>query len=179
MKFFNPKSRYFWITVWALFGMAVGAIIICTQTTIDKSSAYLWAFGYALSGGVVGILFGIPKVITGNPTGTPPSTAETQNIINRSLQENTNLSDISDWLTKVIIGASLVQLREIPPYIMRIGRRMGAGMATNTLNAESASIFSVSLLLYATVLGFFIGYFVARFIVTDMLQNPGNLESAS
>ncbi len=170
--FILPKNKmYLWISVWSIIGIGLGSSIIGIQTTLDRPSAYLWAFGYTLSGGVIGILFGIPKVITGNPTGTPPSTAETQKIISRSLQENTNLSDISDWLTKIIIGASLVQLKEIPPYIMRIGRRMGAGMATNIQKVESASVFSVGLLLYATVLGFFIGYFVARFIVTDMLQN--------
>jgi len=33
---------------------------------------------------------------------------------------NTNLEQISDWLTKILVGVGLTQLREIPGQVQRL-----------------------------------------------------------
>ena len=56
-----------------------------------------------LIGGLVGFLFGIPRAVQGStaPTGAA------------QYQANTNLEQVSDWLTKIIVGVSLVEIGRI------------------------------------------------------------------
>src|SRR5689334_19231400 len=79
----------------------------------------------ALAAGLfLGFLFGIPKAAqeplpqsgTQTPAGqvanTPNATATAQ--AKASLKANTNLVEISDWLTKMIVGVGLYQLSKLP-----------------------------------------------------------------
>src|SRR5450432_4116492 len=59
-----------------------------------------------ISGFFLGFLFGIPKRNT-----------DKESAYNLS----TNLVDISDWLTKIIIGLGLIEIKRIPGYLMSIG----------------------------------------------------------
>src|SRR5665647_3653800 len=59
-----------------------------------------------ISGFFLGFLFGIPKRNT-----------DKESAYNLS----TNLVDISDWLTKIIIGLGLVEIRRIPGYLQSVG----------------------------------------------------------
>ena len=71
---------------------------------------------------------------------------------------NTNLEQISDWLTKIIVGVSLTQLASIkngaahsvPRYSARDGRRIrGRG-------------FGGGVVIYFSLLGFILGWIYAR-----------------
>src|ERR1700730_13401118 len=54
-------------------------------------------------GWAVGFLFGVPRV-----GSTPAST-----------RINTNLEQISDWLTKILVGVGLTQLHKLPTALRR------------------------------------------------------------
>ncbi|MDB5020626.1 MAG: hypothetical protein JWQ28_1753 [Pedobacter sp.] len=54
----------------------------------------------------VGFLFGIPKNVSKNASGTYTS--------------NTNLEEISDWLTKILVGLGLTQISFIPTKVESI-----------------------------------------------------------
>ena len=41
---------------------------------------------------------------------------------------NTNLETISDWLTKVIVGVGLVEIREVIAWVSEVGQVAGAAM---------------------------------------------------
>jgi len=69
-----------------------------------------------LIGGLLGFLFGIPKSIE-IQSGKIESITSLDDSKQDFYQENTNLEDISDWLTKIIIGVGLVELTTIPQYI--------------------------------------------------------------
>lgn len=75
-----------------------------------KGSAYrivaLWAMAYCVGGFLIGFLFGIPKVLQANETVAARA--------NPQYRVNKNLEQISDWLTKIIVGLGLVQLRSVP-----------------------------------------------------------------
>jgi hypothetical protein len=76
-----------------------------------------------LAGTVLGFLFGVPRVRASDLV-SESSAAQT------SIVPNTNLEQISDWLTKIIVGATLVQLRPLADAIgdlsVAIGRSLGA-----------------------------------------------------
>jgi hypothetical protein len=56
-----------------------------------------------LIGAMLGFLFGIPQAVSGTAAANAASTNN-----GKTWQSNTNLTQISDWLTKVIVGVSLV-----------------------------------------------------------------------
>ena len=63
-------------------------------------------FAGGLIGGLLGFLFGLPRAAPAGSGGTAPPSR-------RNWQTSTNLTDISDWLTKIIIGVGLVTATQI------------------------------------------------------------------
>lgn len=103
-----------------------------------------------------------------------PVTSVMKNISQKMIQENTNLTQISDWLTKVIIGAGLVQLKEIPPYIMKIATRMGRGISLHPKTLQSADpaiILSGGIIIYFLTWGFASGYLIMRLVIAELLAD--------
>ena len=82
----------------------------------------LWCVACLAVGGTVGFLFGIPRA-TAQPA--TPSAARTQDAgkaeskLRSSDRDteggrpNTNLEEVSDWLTKILVGLTLVNLSTI------------------------------------------------------------------
>ncbi|KQN74688.1 hypothetical protein ASE90_11185 [Sphingomonas sp. Leaf67] len=79
----------------------------------------LWLVGTAawLAGTVLGFLFGVPRVRAGETT--------TDVAASTSVVPNTNLEQISDWLTKIIVGATLVQLGPLADAAARLAVGIG------------------------------------------------------
>jgi hypothetical protein len=76
---------------------------------------------------------------------------------------NTNLTDISDWLTKIIVGVGLVQLGKIKSQL-KVAANFVAGGLASARNANQASLasFALGIILYFSVLGFLSSYLLAR-----------------
>ena len=72
---------------------------------------------------------------------------------------NTNLDDVSDWLTKIVVGVGLVELRKIPDLLFRL-----ASMIAGELGANQVP-FIISVLVYFTTVGFLSGYLTTRMFV--------------
>jgi hypothetical protein len=60
-------------------------------------------------GGTIGFLFGLPK----KGVSKKPEGATGDETLQRDYEDNTNLQEVSDWLTKIIVGLSLVKLNTI------------------------------------------------------------------
>jgi hypothetical protein len=74
----------------------------------------------------MGFLFGIPRVLqsTAMTTGDASESG--------SYVSNTNLERISDWLTTIIIGLSLVEFKDIMEYFDRAARMFASEIGGNT-----------------------------------------------
>jgi hypothetical protein len=69
----------------------------------------------AAFGGTLGFLFGIPKTLqSGQLDG------QTVRYL-----ANTNLEEISDWLTKIIVGVGLIQIATVPAALRSLGAFLG------------------------------------------------------
>src|ERR1051326_1175645 len=86
----------------------------------------LFAAACTASGWLLGLLFGIPRTLartnvqqTPNGSGENKSTPPEDNASSAS-RVNTNLEDISDWLTKTIVGVGLTQLTATPHFIWHV-----------------------------------------------------------
>ena len=88
--------------------------------------------GAAFLGGVlVGILFGIPRTLQ---TDEPPGDSLSSRT-HVGYRVNTNLEQISDWLTKILVGIGLVQL---PDIALAVGRLADA--IADAMGGSSGSI---------------------------------------
>lgn len=92
-----------------------------------KGFDFLITLGYGLLiggaaylvGGLVGFMFGLPRMLT-NPD--QPSA---------DYSRNDNLIQISDWVTKIIVGLGLTNLYEVPTNIIKFGNHYGGMFGVN------------------------------------------------
>ena len=97
-----------------------------------------------------GFLFGVPKAIS-NPANTPSAPTGLYKV-------NTNLEEISDWLTKIILGLGLVNLDKVIAFINSVGEEV----ATAIGQAKGAKAIAISAMIYGFVCGFIVVYIWTR-----------------
>lgn len=78
-----------------------------------------------------------------------------------------NLEQVADWVTKLLLGGGLTQMQRIPPkvwqwaHIVAIGvLRNEKGVTDQMIAAEQA--FAAGLLVYGFLLGFFAGFLITK-----------------
>ncbi|MEU2716787.1 hypothetical protein [Streptomyces sp. NPDC007205] len=124
----------------------------------------LIAIASGLTGALLGFLFGIPRSIRGRQQvaiGDPNSEDD------RGYRPSTNLEDVSDWLTKIIVGVGLVQLGTATATSARLIHTVGNGLG----GTASARIAGGSLLIVFAVFGFIKSYLWVYTSVTDYFRN--------
>ncbi|RRB04109.1 hypothetical protein [Larkinella rosea] len=167
------NRKYFWISFWILAGLGFScSILVFGQGVVHRGLALLWAIAYFALGGLGGLIFGMPQSVSAPDETLPKDEASAVKAVRKKiLKENANLFQISDWLTKIIVGAGLVQLKEIPGFTLRVAWRMGQGMIVErNTNPESATTISAAIIIFFTLFGFISGYLLARLIISDMLE---------
>lgn len=175
----------------ALAMIALGAAAGCGIYAVLSGGAagwiqVLWCIALWATGSLCGFLFAIPRVV--QPTRPAPAVATSRSSpdglstiiarpadaagapINRQnipyqLIINTNLEEISDWLTKIIIGMTLIQLKEIPSEIDRLAELIGRNLPTSPDHRG----FATAIVVLFTVLGFLFGYLVTRLYVQRVM----------
>lgn len=71
---------------------------------------------------------------------------------------NANLDQISDWLTKIIVGVGLTQLVNIPKALESLGESIKPALG----DVASSQAFGIGLIIYGSVVGFLFGYLLTR-----------------
>lgn len=114
--------------------------------------ASIVAGGAFAVGTLFGFLFGIPRTLQDQPGSTTTGDAD------RVLQStNTNLEQISDWLTKILVGVGLTQIHGL--------RQELAAMASYFAVADAPGVTLAMILNFATA-GFLSGYLLTRLFLT-------------
>jgi hypothetical protein len=120
------------------------------------------------AGWLLGFLFGLPRSI---------GKAEDPGL--HGYLSNTNLLDVSDWLTKIIVGISLVQIGNLPSALGRLGRSIAPMLGYSPQsNPSCAAITSegaiggigVAMCLSTLVIAFSSGYLFTRVILLRVLR---------
>ncbi len=112
------SANWVWLVVVAAFGIVANA----------NFPGSVWATAAFACGALLGFLFGVPRVQHG--ANDAP--------VEYRVSANTNLEQISDWLTKIIVGVGLVELRQIPSHFESLvrflaGRDFNPGVAGSIL----------------------------------------------
>ncbi|MBZ4417365.1 hypothetical protein [Myxococcus sp. RHSTA-1-4] len=137
--------------------LALAALAARTSGQWVNLGAVFWGLAWLFLGAVPGFLFGIPKVLQ-RTSDAEDAPAGRQGAYSQLV--NTNLEQVSDWLTKILLGAGLVQLQQIPSAVMRAAEHM-----KGALGGDASVSFATSIIVLFTVEGFLIGYLATRLLL--------------
>jgi hypothetical protein len=127
-------------------------------------------------GTLFGFLFGFPPSPTpsqasgdqGAKQGASGNNGTTGQQSQSAFYNNTNLQEISDWLTKVIVGASLVELTKLPPQVEQLANFIAKGV--NPFDPAPAVV--LALLGYFSSCGVLYGYIWTKYEAAATSQGP-------
>jgi hypothetical protein len=118
------------------------------------------AFGVAA---IIGFLFGVPRQLQRDGG---------DQIANGGLLVNTNLEQISDWLTKIIVGVGLIEIGRLASGLNSLADVVILG------TRDSDHAFALGLIIYSLADGFLVGYvwtrleLSAKLALADALLRP-------
>jgi hypothetical protein len=121
------------------------------------ASSAMFAAASLAGGGLLGVLFGVPRSMGSEPRSSS-SAGQAPAVPLPGIGANTNLEQISDWLTKIIVGVSLTQLATIKDGAVRLFDAMAPALG----GPPGGAAFAGAVVIYFSVLGFFAGWFYAR-----------------
>jgi hypothetical protein len=121
-----------------------------TEAQTVWGTALITAGASAFSGGFLGFLFAVPKLADAAGGASKLASPE--------YRANTNLEQISDWITKILVGLGLVDFKEIPGQVQRLVSFVQPGLG----GSPQAGSFALGLLTYFSVAGFLVGYMATR-----------------
>jgi hypothetical protein len=127
-----------------------------------------------LVGGLLGFLFGIPRTLQqsgplkrptpktdggdSQKTGADNSEPVANSSPARDYEDNTNLEQISDWLTKILVGVGLTQVRAIGEKLYLLGGEVSSALGSPNGNRT----FALALIILNLVIGFLFSYLWTR-----------------
>ncbi|NII29798.1 hypothetical protein HB364_32270 [Pseudoflavitalea sp. X16] len=109
------------------------------------------------AGGFLGFIFGIPSLLQNQNVNQEKAT---------TFKYNDNLVQISDWLTKIIVGVGLTQLNKIPAKVGQLGDHLKESFGGEVWG-RNASLF---ITFYFLLFGFLIIYFWTRTDFTTIMK---------
>ena len=131
----------------------VAALCYSASGDIEGGSTFLSVLAVGLAaasaalvaGALLGFLFGLPRTLERSGSKA-------------RLAPNTNLDQISDWLTKILVGLGLVQLGKVTHGVGTIAASLAPGLG----DGPGAKAFASALLIYSAGDGFLLGYIWTR-----------------
>jgi len=169
----------------ARVGVAVavlaGAVGVTTHAVQFGSVAAFLAVGSGAAvvggaslvvGSLLGFLFGIPRSAAGEAAPASSGQAVAKGSGDAAAQApveyraNTNLEQISDWLTKILVGVGLTQLTKVPELLQQYSETIKPLLGGTT----AAGTFGVALSVYFFITGFMIGYLWTRLALGGALR---------
>ena len=123
-----------------------------------------------LVGALIGFLFGIPRTLQ-NDASAPlrlPDDADGAHSAEENVryQVNTNLEQISDWLTKILVGVGLTQLSGLWKRLQSLADTLGPAFGGAP---AGGGYFAVAALVYFATTGFLFGYLWTRLFLAGAL----------
>jgi hypothetical protein len=110
---------------------------------------------------LAGFLFGIPRALQQAPSANVTHIDSTTRYA-----INTNLEEISDWLTKIIVGVGLIQLGQIADLLAQLVGSLAPGLG----GQPSSRLVAGAELAFFGTWGFLIGYLLTRTYLTGLFR---------
>lgn len=177
------------VFIWFIVIAVAATVMAFNKDGVAAVGVVLLIFISAFAAGsFLGFLFGVPRVLSregATPVQKPPPTepGSEQSTAAKGggsspsaspvLQSNTNLERISDWLTTMIVGATLVQIHKINDGLLAFRGFLEetAKVFTTGQTAASAGVLPAVgpiILIFGAVTGFLYMYLNTRLFLTRM-----------
>jgi hypothetical protein len=144
------------ILIYALHSSNIGQFVSFAMIGIMVAGASL------LSGGLLGFLFGIPYTLQHERSNNSASNNTDIKFVSEDQQvnyrANTNLEQISDWLTKILVGVGLTQITTISERFHQIANTVSAGLG----NTDGSRVYAFATILFFLICGFLFSYLWTR-----------------
>jgi hypothetical protein len=156
----NPT---FYLTVLAGVAAAGIASIAAAEEAAVAIAAGIASF---MVGGILGFIFGIPRYAASS------ADLQVQNALGSDVvkyRANTNLEQISDWLTKILVGLGLTQFNSIGEFFSSVKDDVGRSLRPSA--SDGAPVQAAALILLTLISGFLFFYLWSRVYLPRMFQN--------
>jgi len=155
-------------------------------------TAWIWVYGFStpgshwsyvgigsiaamaamLTGILAGFILGVPKLVSSGQLS----------VADGAPSPNTNLGEISDWITKLLLGAGLVSLSHLGGPVGRLIDSVASGLydpTSNPAGAPGAKVLAGAILISFTVLGVLEGYVITSTWYPRKLQKLAESAAAA
>jgi hypothetical protein len=135
-----------------------------------RSLGLLWCLSCITVGLLGGFLFAIPRVPASRRLTDKSNSDDTSKSNDKSSREggglgiNTNLEEISDWLTKILVGIGLVEAKTLKGYLKSVGHYIGQSLGSN------GDVIAVGLVVFSLCIGFLSGFLATRLFISPSLR---------
>lgn len=156
-----------------LFGIV--PIFYLYSNTFGNSNLFfinliLISFASLALGTLIGFIFGIPKY---NKQIEQNNKNEFRK---NNFEFNSNLQEISDWVSKIIVGGTLIKIESLPEFLRGIADFI-VKENNSIINVKFSIAIIISLIIYFFIYGFIISYLVTILKLQQMLSYKENLKS--
>lgn len=149
---------------------------------IFSSLALLYLAGL-LVGGLLGLLFAVPRSLWGVGYSAPLTRSADAKIEEdgRLYRPNSNLEEISDWFTKILVGVLLINVDKVAGTLGQFAQVLGSALSQTDPEepprvAGLAGTIALTLLIFAVILGFLWGYLWSRLHLLDMFTDADRIK---
>jgi hypothetical protein len=170
----SPLYRHltFWLAIFALAVPILGGIgiMIYAFSTPGQHWNYLavgslTAAAAFLAGSLAGFVVGIPRAVSSGQARHDPSS---------EYLPSSNLAEISDWLTKLLLGAGLVSLARLGAPIASLIDHVAAGLHTTAASTAAAQVMAAAIMFGYAALGLLEGSVVTALWYQKKLAKLNN-----
>jgi hypothetical protein len=159
----EPKRPSGWLFVGFSGGVILFVVVVNVlyAWSVGKwsiaAAALLVAAGAFAAGGMLGFLFAVPRVVA-------PATSTTEGPVLRS---SNNLEEISDWLTKILVGLGLVELGKIIASGSDFMKFLEPAFGDKARGGKAVALADIT---FFAVAGFIALYYITRVFVAEALK---------
>lgn len=170
----KKASKWLFLTLIPILGSISLGLVALVWYGVG-ASGFFWAIACLAAGSLLGIVFGIPREVANNVSKDAVRPA-------LWLRANTNMEEISDWLTKLLVGAGLVELKALPQALESAARYVAASLTPISRTPAAMESIAASIIIFFVVEGFIGGYLNTRvffqlaFLKSDEVLREGTGE---
>jgi hypothetical protein len=155
--------------LWRVFFMVLGV-------------GFVGAGASFLAGFLLGFVFGLPRTSARHEAPPPaaPGSQAPPTTPTSPVDPNPNLEEISDWLTKIIVGVGLVELSKIPDKMKSLAEYLARGLRNCTTPScvGGSEALAMGIIVFFSVGGFLVGYIWTRLYMPKALAEAAGLKQA-
>jgi hypothetical protein len=142
------------LTLVGLFAASVSGEHMATFSVMVLMVAASFAVG-----GLIGFLFGIPRSLQEHAVTVPAATGMANE--QPSYAVNTNLEQISDWLTKILVGIGLVEVARAPSAVGRLIDTLATSLGGHPID----KVMTGTVVIFFPIVGFLVSYLLTRLLL--------------